>query len=92
MIEMSSVSEDPLEVTLGLDRGPHDEGLVGDGKPLATLGTTTRENRATSLTCHTGTEAMALRTLTLIGLIGTLHGKFLLKKTNRRSNGIALRL
>ena len=49
-----------------------------DSETLAALGTTTGEHGTTTLSGHTGTEAMGLGTLTLIRLIRTLHLKFLL--------------
>lgn len=49
-----------------------------DSETLAALGATTGEHGTTTLSGHTGTEAMGLGTLTLIRLIRTLHLKFLL--------------
>lgn len=44
-----------------------------DSETLAALGATTGEHGTTTLSGHTGTEAMGLGTLTLIRLIRTLH-------------------
>ena len=44
-----------------------------DGKPLAALGATARENGAAALGCHASTEAVGLCALPLIRLISTLH-------------------
>ena len=49
-----------------------------DSETLAALGATTGKHGTTTLSGHTGTEAMGLGTLTLIRLIRTLHLKFLL--------------
>lgn len=65
-----SARKDLTKLRPGLD-GLHL--LVGDSQPLATLGTTTGEDGAATLGCHTGTEAMALGPLALVGLISTLH-------------------
>jgi hypothetical protein len=44
-----------------------------DGKTLAALGTTTCEHCTTTFRGHTGTEAMALGTLTSVRLVSALH-------------------
>ena len=44
-----------------------------DSQALATLGTTCLENVATSTGCHARTEAVALSTLALVGLVCTFH-------------------
>jgi hypothetical protein len=54
---------------------------VLDGKLLATLGATTRENGAAALGGHTSAEAVGLGTLKLVRLIGTLHCWILLGTT-----------
>lgn len=43
------------------------------GEALAALGATTREHGAAALGRHTGTEAVALRTLASVRLISALH-------------------
>lgn len=47
--------------------------LVRDSQLSAALGTTASENLATVLGLHTGTEAVHLGTMPLIGLISALH-------------------
>lgn len=70
VIESHPTPEDPLELRSGLD-GLHEGRL--DSEPLTTLGAATSEDGAAALGGHTGTEAVALGTLPLIGLVGTLH-------------------
>lgn len=47
--------------------------LVGDSQLSAALGTTASENLATVLGLHTGTEAVHLGTMPLVGLVSALH-------------------
>lgn len=47
--------------------------LVRDSQLSAALGTTASENLATVLGLHTGTEAVHLGTMPLIGLVSALH-------------------
>ena len=44
-----------------------------NSEALAALGATAGEHGTASLGRHTGTEAMALRTLTSVRLVGALH-------------------
>ena len=44
-----------------------------DSETLAALGTTTGEHGTTTLSGHTGTEAMALGALAFVRLIGAFH-------------------
>lgn len=53
-----------------------------DGKPLAALGATARENGAAALGCHASTEAVGLCALALVGLVRTLHNVNLLRDSN----------
>ena len=68
----SSAREDPLKILLGLD-GLHRGALVRDGKALAALRATARENLTAALGGHAGAEAVGLGTLPLVWLVGALH-------------------
>ena len=78
-IESLSALENSSEFQAGFD-GSHKPIL--DGELLAPLGTTTRQDVTAALGGHASTKAMALGPLPLVGLICTLHIKFLLKPIN----------